>query len=218
VSAVSRFGVVALYRPPQDSEGVAGAAKLTMPPRGQLIPVLAAGLLWSSFNVGLILYFSFGPVTLVAHGLTRDHAAGVISVALWIAIVSIPAGGFFVQRLRRGPALVMVSFLLGAAALFLLPIVPLLGAVIVGLAIGPGPGAIMALPGRVLSAEHRMAALGIFYTVYYAITSAGPPIAGFIQDTVGYSATAVMVGALMFALCVPMALLFEWTVRAGDIR
>jgi hypothetical protein len=76
---------------------------------------------------------------------------------------------------------------------------PALLCIAVGLLIGPPPGAIMALPARVLPAPARTAGLGIFYTVYYIMMAGGPAIAGAFRDRWQTSAAAVLFGAGLFA-------------------
>ena len=84
--------------------------------------------------------------------------------------------------------------------MFLLPFVPMaLGfSILVGLAIGPPAGAIVALPADALSEENRGAGFGVFYIWYYAAMAIGPVLAGLGRDLTDSAATPVVIGGAMF--------------------
>jgi MFS family permease len=70
-------------------------------------------------------------------------------------------------------------------------------------------GAVMALPARVLSAEHRACGLGIFFAIYYGLMSVGPAFAGWLRDTFGTSAAALIFAAILYVVIVPLLSLFQ---------
>ena len=82
----------------------------------------------------------------------------------------------------------------------LLPFVsiPLGLSILVGVAIGPSAGAIVALPANALSAENRGAGFGVFYIWYYAAMEIAPVLAGLGRDMTGSAATPVVIGGMMF--------------------
>ena len=84
--------------------------------------------------------------------------------------------------------------------------------IVLGLAIGPPPGVISALPTRILPAAERAGGFGIFYTLHYLFQSTGPAVAGWLHDAAGGDA-AVLFSAAMFAMPVPLLMLFEFLVR-----
>ncbi len=67
----------------------------------------------------------------------------------------------------------------------------------------------MALAGQAVAAERRAFGMGIFFTVYYAIMTGSPPIAGWLVDITGSVGSAILFGAGLFAIVVPTALLFR---------
>jgi predicted MFS family arabinose efflux permease len=217
---ISLVLLLTLYRPPQDdvSPGSATATESTWwnpPDWPSLRGVLIASLAWSCFNLGLILLFSFGTSFLGTRGVAGVEAAAVTSLALWIAILSIPLGGFLLQRVAMPRLMASLSYLAAAAALVALALgaSPVIACIAFGIAIGPGPGAIMALPARVLSPQHRATGLGIFGSLYAVIVGIGPWAAGLVVDAAQTPAAALLLGAVLFAICVPLMMLFEASQR-----
>ncbi len=80
----------------------AGSASLALPPLNESLPALVSGSIWGTYNIALLVFFSFAPLLLVEHGALRGEAASWVSTALWIGMVSVPLGGFLVQRIGRG--------------------------------------------------------------------------------------------------------------------
>ncbi|HTG19839.1 MAG TPA: hypothetical protein VK681_07330 [Reyranella sp.] len=139
----------------------------------------AGAVAWGCFNLGLIILFSFGASLLAVRGMSIQDAASVTSIALWIAILSIPVGGYLLQRSTAPRLLANLSYL--AAGLAVLTLYfdtwSVLACVAFGLALGPGPGALTAMPSRVLRPEHRITGLAILATLNAAIMGIGrwPP-------------------------------------------
>ena len=220
VAAYCLFSLVlllVLYRPPPDLQASA-TEKTTWwnpPDWPALQGVLVASLAWSCLNLGLVILFSFGAGFLATRGMPGPEAAAVTSLALWIAILSIPLGGFMLQRVAAPRLMACLSYLAAAAALvaLALDVSPVLACIAFGIALGPGPGAIMALPTRVLAPQHRATGLGIFGSLYGIVLGLGPWAAGLVVDAAGTPAAALLLGAALFALCVPLTILFEVTTR-----
>lgn len=212
--------VLTLYRPPPDARpAVAGRGTWWRPPdRYALRSLLIACVAWGVFNLGLITLLSFGAAHLARRGWTMLDATAVVSIPLWIAVLSIPVGGFIVQRSKSPGLMASLSYLAAGGALLALCLDawPILACIAFGLAIGPGPGAIMALPSRVLRPEHRITGLGLFGSVYGLIVGIGPWLAGRLVEAAHTPAAALLLGAALFAACVPLAILFEATVRGAD--
>ena len=108
VAALIAVGAVmaAFYRAPEHAiAGVASSARLSV---RVMMAVIVAGLIWGLFNLGFAMIFSFGPTMLVERGYTIAQSGSVISIVLWLAVFSIPLGGFVADRLKR-PQFVLVA-------------------------------------------------------------------------------------------------------------
>ncbi len=102
VAAFSAFSIVLLaiaYRSPADA-AVASTTSLRLD-RNATIAVIIAGLIWGLFNVGFAVIFSFGPSMLVERGWSIAAAGSTISIVLWLAVISVPLGGFIADRTRK---------------------------------------------------------------------------------------------------------------------
>ena len=203
--AVAFALVIALYRPPPTATNVQEPAGVNFKlPWRELAPVSMAGLSWGSFNAGLVIFFSFTPALLASRGMSATDAGTLVSVGLWVSLISLPLGGYLTQRVGWPKATIALFSLLTGVALFLLPFVPFpLGlSILVGLAIGPPAGAIVALPSQVLSAESRGQGFGVFYVWYYAAMAIGPALAGLGRDFTGGPSAPVLIGGAMFVATV----------------
>src|SRR3984957_19093459 len=218
LSLLSLLLVAFCYRPPAtepSGEAPKAARGLGLPPPRLIAPVIAAGIMWGSFNAGVVGYFSFVPVLLAERGGMTIAQSGVLtSLALWVGMLSIPFGGYVAQWIRRPGATIVLFCGSAATALALIAAgtPPLFACIAFGLAIGPPPGVITSLPTRILSPEERPAGFGVFYTCHFLLQATGPAVAGWLQDSVGASA-AVGFAAAMFVVPLPMLLLFELLVR-----
>jgi predicted MFS family arabinose efflux permease len=218
ICLLSMLLVTTCYRsPPDEGQTIPGAEDryLHLPPWRTVAPVIAAGIMWGSFNSGVVGYFSFVPVLLAERGgMTLARSGALTSVALWVGMLSIPFGGYVAQRLRR-PGATIVLFC-GGAALALASIAagapPLFACIAFGLAIGPPPGVITSLPTRILSSADRAGGFGVFYTFHFLLQASGPAIAGWILDHAGANA-AVGFAAAMFVVPLPMFVVFELLTR-----
>ena len=204
VAAFSAFAIVLLaiaYRPPADA-AVASATSLRLD-RKAAIAVIAAGLIWGLFNVGFAVIFSFGPSLLVERGWSIAAAGSAISIVLWLAVISVPLGGFVSDRMKR-PELVMVAGWIVSAMLMML--FPRSNAVILivialGLISGQPAGPIMSLPTRVLRPETRAIGMGLFFTMFYGCMMLGPVVGGACAKWAGSAAAAFDFGAAMILVC-----------------
>jgi MFS family permease len=204
VSAMIGCGIVllaALYRPP--SNVVAAATARARLDRNTIVAVIAAASIWGFYNVGFATIFSFGPSMLVERGWPITMAGSAISIVLWLAVVSVPSGGFLADRIGR-PGLVIVAGCIAFAILMIL--LPRSGAVIaiaiaLGLVCGLPAGSIMSLPARVLQPGTRAIGMGLFFTVYYAAMMLGPAIAGACAKWTGSAGAALDFGAATILAC-----------------
>ena len=197
------------YRAPPDAATAATAsARLDRP---VLLAVIAAGLIWGLYNIGLAMIFSFGPTMLVERGWTVTAAGSAISIVLWLATLGGVSGGFLADWTRR-PQLILAGGCAVFAALMIALarsnlVIPIL--IVIGLISTLPSGPMLSLPARVLSPSTRAIGMGIFYTVYYATMMLGPPVAGAAAKWTGSAAAAFDFGALVLVACPPLLWLFN---------
>jgi MFS family permease len=204
VAAFSFLGIVLLtttYRSPADT-AVASTTSLRLDRNGA-VAMIAAGLIWGLFNVGFAVIFSFGPSMLVERGWSIAAAGSTISIVLWLAVISVPLGGFVADRTKR-PELVLVASCIVFA--ILMTALPRSGSVVLivvalGLISGQPAGPIMSLPARVLRPATRAIGMGLFFTVFYAGMMLGPIVAGACAKWAGSAAAAFDFGAAAILAC-----------------
>jgi MFS family permease len=207
------LGLVLLWQryaaPPRSSE--AASTENAMPDRAALKATIVAGSIWGLYNSGLAMVFAFGPSLLVERGWPITSAGSAISLLLWLAIVSVPLGGFLADRLRYH-ALFVIAGCLAAGVLLLVasrePDLVLLYAVL-GLVAGLPAGPIMSLPSRVLRPGVRAVGMGAFFSVFYAAMVVGPALGGWLAAVNGSAAAAIYFGALLLFACVPGIWIFH---------
>ena len=216
VAALIAVGAVmaAFYRAPEHAiAGVASSARLSV---RVMMAVIVAGLIWGLFNLGFAMIFSFGPTMLVERGYTIAQSGSVISIVLWLAVFSVPLGGFVADRLKRPQFVLVAGSLLFALLMLLLAhsgvVIPLV--VALGLISGQPAGPMMSLPARVLEPATRALGMGIFYTLYYAAMTLGPIVAGAAAKWTGSAAAAFDFGAAVVLACPLLLWLFNHSAQA----
>ena len=216
VAALIAVGAVmaAFYRAPEHAiAGVASSARLSVQ---VMMAVVVAGLIWGLFNLGFAMIFSFGPTMLVERGYTIAQSGSVISIVLWLAVFSVPLGGFVADRLKRPQFVLVAGSLLFALLMLLLAhsgvVIPLV--VALGLISGQPAGPMMSLPARVLEPATRALGMGIFYTLYYAAMTVGPIVAGAAAKWTGSAAAAFDFGAAVVLACPLLLWLFNHSAQA----
>jgi MFS family permease len=208
--------MTALYRSPGKAGTSAPSSGSYILSAGEFVPTIIAGALWGFFNVGLVLFFSFAPVLFIEQMRSNVEASAMASIGLWVSIITVPLGGYVVDRLGHPDRVIVLFSMVTAAALAALPlgIVPAMFCLIFGAALGPPAGAILALPSRVLRPENRAVGLGYFYTVYYIAMAFGPALAGYLRDVFGTASASILLGAAFFGMALPMIAAFHWSRRA----
>lgn len=196
------FAILALaYRPPADA-AVASTAKFRLG-RNTAIAVIAAGLIWGLFNVGFAVIFTFGPTMLVERGWSIAAAGSTISIVLWVAVFSVPFGGFLADRTKRPQTILVAGSIVFAMLMLALPRTDLvlLTVVALGLISGQPAGPIMSLPARVLQPQTRAIGMGLFFTMFYGCMMLGPVVGGACAKWAGSAAAAFDFGAVMILVC-----------------
>jgi predicted MFS family arabinose efflux permease len=171
---------------------------------------ISAGLAWGCFNASIVALVAFGPGLLLERGASLGNAGFIVSLAIWITIISVPAGGLVNDWLSRPTHMIVVSSLIAAALTLVLPVFdPMVAFCLVGLAVGGPPGAIMALLPRALRPDTLATGLGVFYTVFYALMAVTQPMAGFARDIAGGPVAPIVFAAAVMAATAAATVLFR---------
>ncbi|HEV8457289.1 MAG TPA: MFS transporter [Methylomirabilota bacterium] len=206
-----------LYRDPPDlPSAAADGARLNLNlPRRAWGLACTAGLGWSLLNAGFIDLVSFAPAFLIAGGTSVAWAGVLVSLTLWVSIVSVPLGGWIADRIGHSNLVIVFGCLGAAAPMALLPLLPgaALWLILSGLLMSGAPGVFMALLPRAVDREHLATSLGVFYTVYYLGMAMAQPLAGVTRDLTGSPAMPLYVAAALMAATVLTLWPFRWLER-----
>jgi MFS family permease len=132
----------------------------------------------------------------------------VLTIATWGNVPATLLGAGLVSRFGgfriflTGTAALVIGMV--AAALLDLPITC---AVMIGVIGSFHPGVIMAIGTLSAKPENRAFGMGLFYTMYYAGGAVVPALCGWAADLVGGPEGALLAGAVVSALAVPLYLL-----------
>lgn len=203
-AAVGLLLMLLLYREAPRPAGVTAEPPRTLLTGRELRLSISAGFAWGCFNSSLVTIIAFGPGLLIARGATLGDAGFVVSLAIWVTIVSIPLGGLLSDRLARPNLMIVAGSLVAAAATLLIPVVApaILAFCLVGLVIGPPPGPVMALLPRALARERLTTGFSVFYTVFYLMMALTQPVAGLVRDRAGDPAAPIAFAAAVMAATV----------------
>jgi MFS family permease len=190
-----------LYRNPPGIAG--GPARAALRGR-ELRASISAGFTWGCFNASLVAVIAFGPGLLVARGTSLGDAGRVVSLAIWLTMLSVPLGGLLTDKLGRPTLLIVTGSLVAAAAVLFIPMTThtVLAFCLVGLAIGLPPGGLMALLPRLLPPERLATGFGVFYTVFYVMMALTQPAAGLVRDLAHTPAAPIVFAAAVMAATV----------------
>jgi MFS family permease len=199
---------LAYQSPPQTTTAGPSSARLTL---NMTMALSVAGLLWGLFNAAFAVIFSFGPTMLVERGWGIAQAGSAISIVLWIAVFSVPLGGFLADRFKRPQTMLVAGCILFAAFMlvFAHSSAVIATLIVLGIVAGQPAGPTMSLPARVLEPATRALGMGLFYALYYAAMMVGPMIAGSAAKWSGSAAAAFDVGAAMLVICPPLLWMFN---------
>jgi predicted MFS family arabinose efflux permease len=190
------------------------AAPMGLPARELWLTLLAASV-WAFFNAGYLVFLSFAPKALQDSGFAAHQAIPMVSAASALMMISIPLSGMIADRTGRPDAVLYLCSAVAVVCLLALPYAPfaILACLLFGL-IGMGPaGVIMALTGQAMSPARRAFGMGVFSTIYYAITAPAPALAGWLVDRSGAPQDALILAAVLFALTMLANLAFRVAVR-----
>jgi predicted MFS family arabinose efflux permease len=208
--------VLAQRYPPPPPRAAGTAEKNAVLERNVLKAVIVAGAIWGLYNVGFAMVFAFGPTLLVERGWSITSAGSTVSLMLWFAIVSIPLGGYFADRLKFHTLFLVVGCLASAILLLLASREPdsVLIYAALGLVAGMPAGPIMSLPSQVLEPRVRAMGMGAFFSVFYCAMVLGPVLGGWAAALRGSASMALDFGAAMLIACVAGIWLFQRLIAA----
>ena len=151
----------------------------------------------------ILLSDVLGLSMLVERGWSIAAAGSMISIVLWLAVISVPLGGFIADRTKRPELVLVASCIVFAILMTALPRSSAVVFIVValGLISGQPAGPIMSLPARVLQPATRAIGMGLFFTVFYASMMLGPIVAGACAKWAGSAAAAFDFGAAAILVC-----------------
>jgi|SoiMethySBSTD1v2_1073268.scaffolds.fasta_scaffold02619_22 MFS family permease len=201
VAALGLALIAFAYRDPPRPSGAAPAAQRVKLTSREIALAASGGFAWGCFNASLVAIIAFGPGLLTARGASLGDAGFIVSLAIWLTMLSVPLGGLLSDRLGRPNILIVGGCLVAALVTTWIPAFPqpLLAFCLVGLAIGAPPGALMALLPRVVPSERLATAFGVFYTMYYAVMAVVQLAGGVVRDVFGSPAAPIHLAALVMA-------------------
>lgn len=211
VSAIGLALLLVIYRsPPGTAKAPANRFRFDLSKRELGLAVLS-GLVWTFYNMGLIVLLTFGPAWLVSIGHGAQSASALISVVSWIILPALPLGALLAERLRRPMPIMNACFALAALCIWALPSVggsiALLAAI--GIIFGPLGGLIMALPGQAAPQQRRALVMGVYFTCYYLGMGIVPGLAGFARDATHNPSAPIYVAGSMLLLASAALVLFR---------
>lgn len=219
--ALAAIALLLFYRPAASEASARPASGAARPSfgltRGEWARIAAASIAWGVFNAGYVGYLTYGSKVLERQGATNMEAAAIVSIGSWLMILSGAACGQIVDRAGSRHVVLAVCTVGAVAALALLHLdgAGPFASILFGL-VGMAPaGVIIALASEAVAPERRAFGMGVFFTVFYALMTACPPIAGWLYDTTGSATAPILFAALLFLAVLPAALVFE-ALKAPD--
>ena len=222
VAALGLVLIAFVYRDPPRPAGAEGRiADRRVRLSGREIGLATSGgFAWGCFNASLVAIIAFGPGLLIARGASLGDAGFIVSLAIWLTMLSVPLGGLLTDRLGRPALSIVAGSLVAALVTMLLPALShsLLAFCLVGLAIGAPPGALMALLPKAVAGERLAAAFGVYYTAYYVVMAVVQLAAGAVRDAFASPAAPILLAALVMAATIAGFALFRIIDRTAARR
>ena len=214
LSALTFIVLGVLYRSPVAAAG--SGPVLTGLSMREIVLVSFAGMIWTFVNAGWVIAVSFAPGYLRTQGIGIGDAAAITSLATWLAVIGVPLGGYLASRWRRPDTLIVLSTVIGGAAVLAIPYTSayVVCFSVIGLILFLPAGIMAALPIEVLRPENRATGLGLFYTWWYAGVAGLPPVGGWTYDVTSSPAAPILYAAGLVFLTLVALLLFRLCQRA----
>ena len=211
VTAVGLALLLLTYQtPPKGSRAGAKRLRFDLSHRELALSILS-GLIWTFYNMGLIVLLTFGPAWLVSVGQDPEKASALVSIVGWILIPATPIGSVIAERLRQPVLITSCCLVIAALAIWALPSIGASVVLLAAIAIvfGLPGGLIMTLPGQAAPQERRALVMGVYFTCYYLGMGVVPALAGLARDATHSAAAPIYVAGAMLVLAFVILLLFR---------
>jgi MFS family permease len=170
--------------------------------------LVIAGLIWTAYTAGYSAYTGYVPSLMATRGEGLVLTGVVLTIATWGNVPATLLGAGLAARFSA-----LGIFLLGTTSLVIGMIgaalldLPVTCAVVVGVIGSFHPGVIMAVGTLSAKPENRAVGMGLFYSMYYAGNAVVPAFCGWAADILGGPEGALLAGAAVSAIAIPMYLL-----------
>jgi len=194
------------YRPSPGA--TAPSRRFAWPSGRECLLLMIAGLIWTAYTAGYSAYTGYVPSLMAARGESLVLTGIVLTIATWGNVPATLLGAGLAARFGgfriflTGTAALVIG-MIGAALLDW----PIVCALVIGVIGSFHPGVIMAVGTLSAKPENRAVGMGLFYTMYYAGGAVVPALCGWAADMVGGPEGALLAGAVVSAVAVPLYLL-----------
>jgi predicted MFS family arabinose efflux permease len=206
VAAVALLVLMATWR---DVAGLLSRA-MNWPSRHEIILVLIAGAIWTTFNAGYFNFLGYLPSVIRDRGHPTWVADVAIAMATWGNLPMMLLGGVAAARIGAVPVFIagMLMEVLAVSGLAWTDW-PLLWGLVFGTFGAMQAGIIVGWGTMSVKPENRAVGMGIFYTTYYIGGAGIPALCGRAADLIGDASGAFWCASALTALSLP----FWWLHR-----
>jgi predicted MFS family arabinose efflux permease len=219
-TAALGMGVVAavalVYRPPAGPGRAQDAPQRGLLGRREMALMTVAGLGLALYNGSFLVYVSYAPALLLAHGVDLAATGAILAAASVVSTFFVPLGGHLADRTRRPWTVLFWATAAFCACVLVLPATAATGSpagiAAVALAIG-ALGAVpvspmVALPSQAVPERSRAVALGLFYTWFYLGAALCPALGGWLYERIGTPAAPIYFDAGLGVVTIALYALF----------
>ena len=202
-------GSLLLFLPCATHVPLAGA-KWAMPSRRECGLVVVAGLMWTAYNAGYYGFLSYVPSLMADRHHSPGLVATVMTIATWANLPMTVIGGTLAARFGNRPVF-MLGTVAGVVAVAGPAVAdwPLVWGTLFGTAAALHAGVIVAIGTLSARPENRATGMGLFYTTYYLGGAIFPAVCGAAADRAGTPAGALLAGAALSALAIPIYVIHQ---------
>src|SRR5205085_6054898 len=155
---------------------------------------------------------------------SMTEAGATTSIVIWLGVASTLVGGAVADKTGRHNLISVISYLLFAILLVVVPrcnsTIPVF--IALGVISGLPIASVASMPVRLLAAPVRPIGLGLFYTVFYCGMMLGPALGGRYATWVGradavfdFGAIVVLIGATILCAALYLPAMVRSTVTNG---